>query len=107
MHPNPLNVAAEKLFFFLLWPLLLMLPGTVSLLVVLEKVERREEMVDLQRVDGVIGEIRDGFGSVSGMVWLNWFLGLLHLMCSDTAEASVTAGMIWRERGRAGGRVKT
>lgn len=72
-----------------------------SLEVLLEKVERRrEEMVDLQRVDwrreGICG-----FGSVSEMRWLNWFLGLLHLMCSDdTAEASVTADMAWRKRGR-------
>lgn len=45
-----------------------------------EKVERREEMVDLQRVDWVIGE-SCGLGSVSEILCLKWLLGLLHLMC--------------------------
>lgn len=53
----------------------------------LEKVERREEMVVLQRVDWIVVEIC-GLGSVSEIKCLNWFLGLLHFMCS------VTTGMV-------------
>jgi hypothetical protein len=50
VHPMPLNFAEAKLFFFLL-PLLVV--GVVSFVVVVEeKVEsKKEEMVDLQRVD--------------------------------------------------------
>jgi hypothetical protein len=75
----PLNFAEAKLFFFLL-PLLVV--GVVSFVVVVEeKVEsRKEEMVDLQRVDWIMEGIC-GFGlggSVSEMGWWNWLLGLLH-----------------------------
>lgn len=66
------------------------------LVVLLEKVERRrEEMVDLQRVDWIIEGI-DGFGSDSEMGWFKWLkslLGLLNFMCSPT----VTTGMIVKQ----------
>jgi hypothetical protein len=70
VHPRPLNFAEAKLFFFLL---LLLVAGVVSFVVVVEeKVDRRkEEMVDLQRVDWIMEGIC-GFGlggSVSEMGW--------------------------------------
>jgi len=96
VHPRPLNFAEAKLFFFLL---LLLVAGVVSFVVVVEeKVDRRkEEMVDLQRVDWIMEGIC-GFGlggSVSEMGWWNWLLGLLHFFCSPIDEASAArTGMI-------------
>lgn len=102
VQPSPLNVVAEKLllpllllllllfffFFFLIlfWPLACVVSISLDVLL-LEKVERREEMVVLQRVDWIVVEIC-GLGSVSEIKCLNWFLGLLHFMCS------VTTGMV-------------
>lgn len=71
----------------------------VSFVVVVEeKVEsRKEEMVDLQRVDWIMEGIC-GFGlggSVSEMGWWNWLLGLLHFFCSPIDEASAAStGMV-------------
>ncbi|MCZ6914024.1 MAG: hypothetical protein O7C59_05895, partial [Rickettsia endosymbiont of Ixodes persulcatus] len=66
--------------------------------VVEEKVERRkEDMVDLHRVDWIMDGIC-GFGlggSVSEMGWWNWLLGLLHFFSSPIDEASAARkGMI-------------
>lgn len=68
------------------------------LAVVEEKVERRkEDMVDLHRVDWIMDGIC-GFGlggSVSEMGWWNWLLGLLHFFSSPIDEASAARkGMI-------------
>lgn len=69
--------------------------GKVSLVLVVKLERRREEMVDLHRVDWIM----EGVGSVSEMGWLNWLLGLLHLLCSAiVVELSVTTGMAPRER---------
>lgn len=102
VQPSPLRVAEEKLFFFLL---VIMEEGKDSfppLVVLLEKVEsRREEMVDLQRVDWIIEGIDDGFGSDSEMGWFKWFkwvLGFLNFMCSPTVGVCVATGMILKQR---------
>lgn len=56
---------------------------------------KREDMVDLVRVDWIIDGIC-GFGSGSAVIW---FLGLLILICSDIVEGddedelSKTTGM--------------
>ena len=60
----------------------------------LVKVEiRREEMVDLHRVDWMIEGIL-GFGMGSdGLVEIGGFLGFLHLRCSPMVELSEAIAM--------------
>lgn len=88
MQPKPLNVDDGKFVFFLV----LRLVGEASLVLVVKLERRREEIVDLQRVDWIMDGAGFGlYGSVSEMGWINWLLGLLHFMCS---ELSVTTGMV-------------
>ena len=90
VQPSPLKVDVEKLlllvlltfllfllFFFVMFWLLLCV---VSLDVLLEKVEKRVEILDLQEVDWIKEESCEVW-SVSEMGCLNLFLGLLHFMC--------------------------
>lgn len=106
MHPRPRKVVEEKLllllfffvFVFVLLMMLVVVPGMVvsEEEALLEKVERRrEEMVDLQRVEWIM----EGIGSDSGMNWVFLCL-LLHCRCSVIAEAFVTTGMVMIQRER-------
>lgn len=66
---------------------------SLEVVLLLEKVERREEMVDLHLVDWIM-DWTCGVGSVSEIRWLNWFLCLLHFM------RSLTTAMIYTDRER-------
>lgn len=91
MQPKPLNVDEGKFVFFLV----LRLVGEASLVLAVKPERRREEIVDLQRVDWMMDGAGFGlYGSISEMGWINWLLGLLHFMCS---ELSVTTGMVSTE----------
>lgn len=88
MHPKPLkDEVLNPGFLWVLW-------WEVSGLVLLVKVEiRRDEMVDLHRVDWMIeGILGLGIGS-DGLVEIGGFLGFRHFRCSPMVELSEAIAM--------------
>ena len=94
MQPKPLNFAEDGKFVFFL--LVRLEDEDEASLVVVKLERRREEIVDLQRVDWRMEGAGFGmYGSVSEMGWISWLLGLLHFMCSELSERT---GMVFLEK---------